>query len=160
MENGDWAKPDPAFEGRIAVDENGKFCGWCEQACAEGSSNYHEDKLCESDKTRCLVGALAEEGDGYSLLFFKLSNDEWQPPLSYEIHATSTADCVWSAKDPGGGFVAMGNAMVSLEELQRSESSADRIRKQFREMYVSTAENDALLQEVGSLQKKALVLWT
>lgn len=159
-ENGEWTIHNPAFAGEIAVDENGKFCGWCEQIYAEGSNGHYDEKPCENNKTRCVVGALAEENHGYSLLFFKLSNDEWQTPLSYEIHTDSTADCVWSAKDPGGGFVAQGNAMVTLEEIHYSKSKASRIRNHFRKMYTSTIVNDTLLQEVGSWKKKTLVLWT
>ena len=159
MQDGEWSKPDPAFIGKIAVNEDGKFCGYCKQLCIEGVSDKNNNEVRNVDKYRALVGAMAEEGDGYSLLFFKLSNEPWQAPLAYEVHDSSLADSVWSAKDPSGGFVAQGNARAWLEELSYTEESETRIKEQFCEVDISIGANNELINELGKWQKKTLVLW-
>lgn len=158
-ENGEWTKCSPAFEGKIVVNELGKFYGWCEQFCAEGSAGHDCGPVNEINKIRCLVGALAKEDGGYSLLFFKLSSTPWQTPLLYEIHSTSTADCVWSAEDPSGGFIPYGNAVVLLEELSYSEDDANKIKEHFCDIDISLNKNDELVQEVDSWQAKTFVQW-
>ena len=160
-EYGEWTKYNPAFRGEIVVNEMGKFYGWCEQFCAEGSARWNREPVPvnEFNKIRCLVGALAEEDGGYSLLFFKLSNTPWQTPLLYEIHGESVADCTWSAEDPSGGFVSQGNAMVLLEELPYSEDVTNKIKEHFCEVDISLNKNDELVQEVDSWQAKTFVRW-
>ena len=141
-ENGKWTKHNPAFEGEIVVNDEGKFYGWCEQFCSEGSAGYNCDTVSDINKVRCMVGALAEEGEGYSLLFYKLPNMPLQTPLLYEIHSTSPADCIWSAEDPGGGFVSYGNAEVFVEEISYSEEAINGVRERFSEMDISFSKND------------------
>ena len=158
-ENGEWAKCSPAFAGKIVVNEMGKFYGWCEQFCTEGSAGHDCGPVNETNKIRCLVGALAEEGEGYSLLFYKLPSMSLQTPLLYEIHSASAVDCVWSAEDPGGGFVSHGNAEVVVEEIPYSENAAISIRERFCETDISLSKNDWLIREVDSWQAKNLVLW-
>ena len=158
MQDGEWAKPDPAFEGKIVVDQGGKFCGYCCESCANESTKYSFANP-SARKTRTVVGALAEEGAGYSLLLFELSNNTEQVPLSYEIHDVSKANCIWSAKDPYGGFVPQGNARIALEELPCSNGAADRIMARFYEVDKSIGDNEALICEVDSWQKKTMVLW-
>lgn len=159
-EGGDWIAPAFAFEGEIAVNHEGKFYGWCEQAFIEGVSSQEEAVQRDADKVRSLVGALAEEGDGYSLMFFKLSNDTWQTPLLYEFHSASAADSIWSAEDPGGGFVPWGNAQIYLTEIPYSDAAATHIKDRFGETDISISRNDTLIREVDSWQSKNLVLWT
>ena len=159
-QNGEWAKPNPAFIGEIVVNEDGKFYGWCEQYCVEGVIDLQVGGVYEVDEFRYLIGALAKECDGYSLLFFKLSNAPWQAPLSYEIHDASAADCIWSAKDPSGGFVPRGNAMVSLEEIPYSEAEVEYVKELFCDADISINVNDDLVRKVESWHKKTLVLWT
>ena len=158
-QNGEWTKSNPAFTGEIVVNDSGKFYGWCEQFCIEETDDLQIGGVSEDEETRYLIGALAKECNGYSLLFFKLSNAPWQAPLSYEIHDASAADCVWAAKDPCGGFVPQGNAMVSLEEVPYSKADAEQVRERFCDADISISENDALVQEVNSWNKKSLVLW-
>ncbi len=158
-EDGEWAKQNPAFKGEIIVNETGKFYGWCEQLYIEGSAGNKSGLTGEISKVRCLVGALAEEEGGYSLLFFKLSNTPWQTPLLYEIHGASAADCIWSAKDPNGGFVPQGNASVLLEEVPYSEENADKIKKHFCDVDISVSPNDELVRRVDSWKAKTVVRW-
>ena len=158
MQDGEWVKPDPAFEGEIVVDKDGKFCGYCSQPHISESEKYYGENH-DNREIRSLVGAVAKEGKGYSLLLFKLSNDDEQMPLSYEIHDASVADCIWSAKDPYGGFVSHGNAKISLSEMPYSEKEAKSIMAKFCEVDKNVGDNEALICEVDSWQKKALVLW-
>ncbi len=157
---GDWIAPESAFEGEIAVNHDGKFYGWCEQRFVEGVSGRKDAIQRSADKVRSLVGALAEEGAGYSLTFFKLSNSSLQVPLLYEFHDASAADSIWSAEDPGGGFVPQGNARISLEEIPYSDAATAHIRDRFGETDISISQNDAMIREVDSWQPKNLVLWT
>ena len=158
-QNGEWTNPDPAFAGEIVVNETGKFYGWCDQYSTEGTNDLQAGGVYEIDETRYLIGALAKEGDGYSLLFFKLSNAPWQTPLLYEIHDVSATDCIWAAMDFDGDFAPKGNAMVSLEEIPYSKADAEQVRERFYDADISINENDALVQEVASWHKKSLVLW-
>lgn len=148
-------KPDPVFRGEIVVNQDGKFCGYCHEV---NESAKDSDSL-SARKTRSVVGAVAIEGEGYSLLLFKLSNDAKQPPLSYEIHELSNAGCFWSVKDLYGGFIPQGNAKIALEELPYSKEAADRIITKFYEVDNNIGDNEALICEVDSWQKKTLVLW-
>ena len=153
-ENGEWLKPDPAFVGEIVTDETGKFCGWCEEL-HEQCADVQEI----SAGLKYLVGAVADESEGQSLSFFKMTNDEQSEPLFYDIHGVSAANGYWAAKGPCGGFVSEGNARALLEELPYSEEDADRIKMRFREVNEDVNGNGELIQEVGSWQKKILVLW-
>lgn len=157
--DGGWIEIGPMFNGKILVDEVGKFCGYCEQHYTEGDGGRCDEDACEAVKMRGIVGAIAKEGDGYSLLFYKLSNAPWQAPLLYEIHDASPTNCIWSAKDPGGGFIPRGNARVSLEELPYSKEIEDGIKVKFGEVDLENDCNKALVQEVGSWRKEPLVLW-
>lgn len=157
--DGSWVEPDPAFEGEIVVNDAGKFYGWCEQFCLEGSESNEVKEFDGFNKTRYLIGALAEEFGGYSVALFKLANVEWQAPIFYETHDVSSADSIWAAKDPGGCFVPYGNARISLTKLPFSENAAVRIKNRFSEANISINENDDLLREVESWREKTLVLW-
>lgn len=158
MQNGEWIEPGPAFEGKIVVDEEGKFCGYCEEMHGKYADVDAEEVPA---KTRYLIGAAAEEGNGYSLAFFKMSNEARLAPLYYEVHGVSSTDCYWSAMGFSGGFTPQGNAEVSLEEeLPYSEEVADCIKKRFRGVDKEVNGNCALIHEVGLWKKKALVLWT
>ena len=156
MQDGEWMEPDPAFVGEIVADETGKFCGWCEELYGR----YRETDTLISGRIRYLVGAVAEENNGYSIMFFKLANNARLAPLLYETHDVSQADSYWSALGFSGGFAAQGNAKISLEELPYSEEDADRIKMRFNNVDEDIDENGALIQEVSSWQKKTLVLWT
>lgn len=155
MQDGEWMEPNPAFVGEIVVDETGKFCGWCEELYGR----YKDNDALISGRIRYLVGAIARESNGYSLLFFKLSNCKSLAPLLYEIHSDIHADCYWAAMGFFGGFAAQGNARVTLEELPYSEERADQIKLRFDNLDEEISENSALIQEVSSWQQKTLVLW-
>ena len=159
MQDGEWAKPDPAFEGEIFVNKEGKFRGYCKQPYVNESAKYYGEEVCSSGTIRPIIGAVAKEGAGYSLVLFKLSNEEYQVPLSYEIHDASLADCIWSVKDPYGGFVPHGNARIVLEEEPYSTEKAKRIISRFDEADKKIGDNEALICEVDSWEKKSLVLW-
>lgn len=154
MQDGEWMQPDPAFVGEIVVDEDGKFFGWCDSLYINNREQHSEPNW-----QHFLTGAVAEENGGYSLLFFRLSNVIWQPPMVCEIHDTSPADCVWAAKDPGGSFVPQGNARAKLEKLAYSDEYAERIKQRFQEVDTTIDHNAELIQEVDSWQQKKLVLW-
>lgn len=156
-QDGKWAEPDPAFAGEIVVDETGKFCGWCEELCGRYADTDATQKM--PAKIRYLVGAVAKESEGYSLSFFKMTNEAQLMPLFYEIHGVSTTNGYWAARDLCCGFAAQGNARALLEELPYSEKDADRIKKRFREVDEDVNGNSALIREVGLWQQKNLVLW-
>ena len=155
MMDGKWLEPDPEFAGEIVVDEAGKFCGWCEKL-----ADKKREDIAKANWQFYLVGTMADENHGYSLQFLELSNVPWRPAVLFEIHTTSGADSIWSAKDPGGGFVPYGNARVDLEELEYSEEHADRVKRRFRAVDININHNGELIQIAHGWRKRTLVLWS
>ena len=151
--------PGTAFIGKIVVNKKGKFFGWCNQYYTEGNGNCKNGRIRKYSEVRYLVGALAKEGRGYSVACVKLSNADWQSALFYETHDLSLADSVWSIKDPGGGFIPQGNAEIQLKKLPHSKKEIAKIRRRFKEMNVSTNNNQTWIKMVKAWHKRTLVLW-
>lgn len=144
-QNGEWSTPDPGFEGKIVVDDEGTLFGWCDELYEMPSEATKEDKV------RYLVGVY-NKGDN-QIKFYKLSNDRMQVPLLYErIFVDGEAVCDWSAasfEDSGVVFQKNGDAKIELEEINCiNDSEADLIVEEAVTELGRLAANEFLRDEV------------
>ena len=114
MQYGVWSEPDPGFTGKIAVDDDGIFVGWCDELYE------FPPEASNAAKVRYLVGVYDESDD--SIQFYKLSNDHMQSPLLYEqVVVDGEKVCDWSSVDLSSPqsivlFKKAGDAKIELEE--------------------------------------------
>ena len=143
------------------MDDAGKVCGWCSELYdAPTKERLPKELLGGANATRYLVGAMAPENNGYSILMFKLSNVRQQAPLLYEIHDAYPEDCSWSAMSLIGGFFSQGRAKIELEELPYSEEKANQIKERFDEVDLAVNNNLDLVHEVAEWKQKPITIWT
>lgn len=120
-QNGKWSQPDPSFKGKIIVEDDGSFSGYCDELYGSISS----------DKTRYLFGYLAQDEHGKvtGITFFKLSNDRNQAPLIYLVADLKTDRvALWGSLSLSFGTLVSsmwhGEATINVKE----ESDSDEVR--------------------------------
>ncbi|MBQ3352651.1 hypothetical protein IJG91_03305 [Candidatus Saccharibacteria bacterium] len=130
IQNGAWSTPDPSFSGKIVVDDNDKFYGYCDE--------LYEKTMLELNRTRYLIGVFAQNDSctNKGISFYKLSNEGWQSPLMYVIPDLSDPeqkDATWGAFTeifPWTGIYemcVMGCAKINLAEEPFSVDEEKRI---------------------------------
>ena len=127
-QSGKWSKPDPSFSGKIVVDEDGIFYGFCDEL-------YSENIMSDLNRVRYLSGALGPNGfnGNQGIAFYKMSNYFPQNPLMYIVPDLICMDSGgWYALERGLNLFALkGMAKVSIEEEIYSEEEEASIRAKF-----------------------------
>jgi hypothetical protein len=125
-QNGEWSQPDPSFKGKIIVEDDGSFSGYCDELYGSISS----------DKTRYLFGHLAQDQHGKvtGIAFFKLSNDRNQVPLTYLVADLKTDRVAyWGSLSLSFATLVTcawhGQATINVKE----ESDSDEVRNSVAE---------------------------
>ena len=149
-QNGAWSTPDPSFSGKIVVDDNDNFYGYCEE--------LYEETMSELNRTRYLVGVFAQNDScaGKGISFYKLSNEERQSPLMYVIPDLSDPeqkDATWAAFTKilrVYQMVPMGHARINLAEEPFSVGEEKRIRGIYEDLDEDVGLNSSLIEQIGS----------
>lgn len=130
--DGVWAVPRPNFTGKIAVDDNGNFVGYCNE--------HYDNNWPDINKVRYLYGYIQhnDKEDGYSIHMLKLSNYIYQRPLLYRTDNNNRSEgCTWSTLRVDiflAAFKVRGEADLEIEEEPYLEAEYQRIRMRFREL--------------------------
>ena len=118
-QEGEWSQPDPSFKGKIIVEDDGSFSGYCNELYGSISS----------DKTRYLFGHLAqdEHGEVTGIAFFKLSNDHIQAPLIYLVADLKTDRiALWGSLSLSFGTLVTcawhGEAAINVNTIETSRA--------------------------------------
>ena len=144
MQYGEWAEPNPSFSGKIVVDENDEFYGFCEELYANTMSDIN--------RIRYLAGAFANNGrDGKrGIAFYKMSNEPRQAPLMYVIpnlEAPKTGS--WAALSAFTGlFDFQGKADITVEEEAFSAEEEANIKAKYDALDKRINGHDELLEQI------------
>lgn len=148
-QNGAWSTPDPSFSGKIVVDDNDEFYGYCEE--------LYEETMSELNRTRYLVGVFAQNDScaNKGISFYKLSNEGRQSPLMYVIPDLSDPeqkDATWAAFTRVWDYqmVPMGHARINLTEEPFSVDEEKRIREIYEDLDDDVGFNSSLIEQIGS----------
>lgn len=147
-QGGEWAKPNPAFSGKIVLDEEkDQFRGYCEEL-------YCSSDQPEPVRFRILAGLFSEGRSG--IAFYKLSSDYTMfSPLIYVVPDLDDPEraSAWYAFDPfSGGFSPIEPARAAVEEETYSKDEEMRILNRYDELRVGeTALNHDLLLQINRL---------
>ncbi len=139
-----WAEPNPSFSGKIVVDENDEFYGFCEELYANTMSDIN--------RIRYLAGAFANNGrDGkQGIAFYKMSNEPRQAPLMYamsNLEAPKTGS--WAALSAFTGlFHPQGKADITVEEEAFSAEEEANIKAKYDALDKSINCHDELLEQI------------
>ena len=151
IQNGAWSTPDPSFSGKIVVDDNDKFYGYCDE--------LYEETMSELNRTRYLVGVFAQNDScaGKGISFYKLSNEVWQSPLMYVIPDLSDPeqkDATWAAFAdvlPGTyEMCVMGRAKINLAEEPFSVDEEKRIQRIYEALDEDVGFNKSLVEQTDA----------
>lgn len=153
IQNGAWSTPDPSFSGKIVVDDNNEFYGYCEE--------LYEETMSELNRTRYLVGVFARNDScaNKGISFYKLSNEERQSPLMYVVPDLSDPeqkDATWATFAeifPWTGIYemrAVGRAKINLTEEPFSVDEEKRIREIYEDLDEDVGFNSSLIEQIGS----------
>ena len=142
---GEWAEPDPAFSGKIVVDENtDEFYGYCYE--------LYVGHLPESSGLRFLVGAFAPNArnGNRGIAFYKLSNDLNIDPYMYVTpDLTNPESGEWSALGTFGiYFERVDKSRVMIEEMAYSEEEEKRIKSTYEKIDRNREANKVMLDQV------------
>ena len=143
MQYGKWAEPDPSFSGKIVVDKDDEFYGFCEELYDKTGSDIN--------RTRYLAGAFAKNGRNGQLgiAFYKMSNDSRQSPLMYVIpDLANPKSGSWAALSFFGCFDKQGRAKIVIEEEEYSEEEEVRIKAKYGALNKGINGNYELLEQI------------
>lgn len=143
MQDGKWAEPDPSFEGKIVVKEDGEFVGYCNELYAEALN----DPGCE---IRYLTGVLDsnEQSGHYGIAFYKMCNNSKPGTIMYcQFDLMNPKTGSWAGL-LFGRFMPEGGANLKLEEDEYTEEEAKRIRDTFDNLDKNDCCHEWLLKEL------------
>ena len=143
MLRGEWSEPDPAFIGKIVVDDEDNFYGVCEE--------LYDGPVTVNYKERYLAGSFAPNGRNQrrGIAFYKMSNDPVISPLMYVVPDLSDVECgTWAGLTLFGVFKKQGKARVELEEVAFSEEEADEIKAQYKTLNKELNGNGQLIAQL------------
>ena len=126
MQFGRWSEPDPSFSGKIVVNEENEFCGFCEE--------LHHSNVLDVDRIRYIAGAFAENGRNgrRGVALYKMSNDPEQSPLMYVVPDLVIPDSgSWAALSIFGFFQEKGRAKIIVEEEVFSKEEENSIKAKY-----------------------------
>lgn len=144
MQRGEWAEPDPSFSGKIVVDKNDEFYGFCEELYASTMSDIN--------RIRYLAGAFANDGrDGkQGIAFYKMSNEPMQVPLIYvmpNLEVPKTG--LWAEVYPSMGyFISQGDADITVKEEAFSAEEEANIKAKYDALDKRINGHDKLLEQI------------
>ena len=144
MQRGEWAEPDPSFSGKIVVDKNDEFYGFCEELYASTMSDIN--------RIRYLAGAFANDGrDGkQGIAFYKMSNEPMQAPLMYvmpNLEVPKTG--LWAEVYPlMGYFISQGDADITVKEEAFSAEEEANIKAKYDTLDKRINGHDKLLEQI------------
>ena len=152
-QKGKWSQPDPSFKGKIIVEDDGSFSGYCDELY--GSISSH--------KTRYLFGHLAwdEHGKVTGIAFFKLSNDRNQVPLIYLVANLKTDRvALWGSLSLSFGTLVScawhGEATINTEEEPDSDEVRDSVAKRLNEFDADVNRNGPYREEAAEQCRKII----
>ena len=131
MQDGKWSTPDPSFTGKIVVDDNDEFYGYCDE--------LYESVEDEINRTRYLVGAFATNAKKGSrgIAFYKLSNYAAQAPLMYVVPDLLDGSGTWAAfvyMFFTSQMVIQGKSKLSVVEIPYTEEEEKQIKEKYDEL--------------------------
>ena len=144
MQRGKWAEPDPSFSGKIVVDENDEFYGFCEELYASTMSDIN--------RIRYLAGAFANNGrDGKrGIAFYKMSNEPMQAPLLYvmpNLEVPKTG--LWAKLHLlMGYFITQYDADITVKEEAFSAEEEANIKAKYDALDKSINGHGELLKQI------------
>lgn len=152
-QKGEWSQPDPSFKGKIIVEDDGSFSGYCNELYGSISS----------DKTRYLFGHLAqdEHGEVTGIAFFKLSNDHIQAPLIYLVADLKTDRiALWGSLSLSFGTLVTcawhGEAAIIVKEESDSDEVRDSITKRLNKFDANINRNRLYREEAAEQCRKII----
>ena len=140
---GRWSTPDPSFSGKIVVDDNDEFFGYCEE--------LYDSKMSSINRTRYLAGAFAPNGrnEKRGIAFYKMSNDYNQAPLMYVLpDLADSSNGSWAALSFLGYFQEQGKAKILVKEEAYSEDEKHRIKTIYDNLNKKVNGNDELIEQI------------
>ena len=143
MQFGKWSEPDPSFSGKIVVNEEDEFYGFCEELY---SSNMSDD-----NRIRYIAGAFAENGRNgqRGIAFFKMSNDSKQAPLMYVTPDLMVPESgLWAALSIFGYFQEQGRSRIVVEEETFSKEVEKSIKTKYDTLDKGINGNNELLEQI------------
>ncbi len=148
---GRWSEPDPSFSGKIVVNDEDEFYGFCDE--------LYKSTMSDINRTRYLAGAFAENSRNgqRGIAFYKMSNDPVQAPLMYVIPDLENPESgSWAALSVFGHFEEQGKARVIIAEEAFSEEKENDIKTKYEALDKRINGNDELLEQINCC--KALIL--
>lgn len=143
-QDGKWSEPDPSFKGRIIVDENKEFIGYCDEL-------YDSDQP-EENRKRFLIGVFANNArnNNEGIAFYKLSNYKRQLPLMYVLPDLSDKkNGSWAVLNLMlGMFLPVGVAEVVIEPLEYDEKTEKEIEEEYNHLDKEDIITAQLLEQV------------
>ncbi len=147
-QDGKWSEPDPSFKGKIIVDDNKEFIGYCDEL-------YDSDQP-EVSKKRYLVGAFAPNArnGNEGIAFYKFSNYKMQTPLMYVVpDMKDPKNGAWSTLSLMlGMFLPVGQAEVVINEIEYDKTTEAEIREQYGQLDEEDVITAALLEQTYCLK--------
>lgn len=143
MQYGRWSEPNPSFSGKIVMNDNYEFYGFCDE--------FYASNMSEANRTRYIAGAFAKNGRNgqRGIAFYKMSNDLEQAPLMYVVpDLTDQESGSWAALSPFGYFQGQGKAKVAIEEEAFSKDEEDGIMDKYNALDRSVNGNGELLEQI------------
>ena len=153
VQNGEWAKPDPSFTGKIVVDDNNEFYGYCDE--------LYSSSMSEINRIRYLSGVFATniESGQRGIAFYKMSNDRKQAPLMYVVpDLTDPEGGTWAALTEFGYFLEMGKSKITVEEEPFSEEEEKNIKAKYDNLDENVNHNKDLLTEDQIACTKSIII--
>ena len=143
MQFGKWSEPDPSFSGKIVVNEEGEFYGFCEE--------LYSSNMSDNNRIRYIAGAFAENGRNgrQGIAFYKMSNDSKQAPLMYVTPDLMVPESgLWAALSIFGYFQEQGRSRITVEEETFSEDVENSIKAEYGNLDRGINGNDELLEQI------------
>ena len=142
MQFGKWSEPDPSFSGKIVVNEESEFYGFCEE--------LYSSNMSDVNRIRYIAGAFAENGrNGYrGIAFYKMSNDPKQAPLMHVTPDLMVPESGSWAALAFGCFLKQGKSRITVEEETFSKEVENNIKTQYDALNISINGNDELLEQI------------
>ena len=137
-QNGEWLEPNPSFKGKIVVEEDGFFRGYCNEL-------YSSDTP-EINRVRYIAGHYPPI-DKDAIEFYKFSNYPYQDPLYYQdgwMNEPQSGD--WLVYNfLTGKFMPAGKAHVSVVPVVYSPEEESEILDKYNELDLDNDFNREIL---------------
>ncbi len=143
MQFGKWSEPDPSFSGKIVVNEEDEFYGFCEE--------LYSSNMSDKNHIRYIAGAFAKNGRNgrQGIAFYKMSNDSKQAPLMYVTPDLTVPESgSWAALSFFGYFQEQGKSRITVEEEAFSEDVENSIKAEYNTLDKGINGNDELLEQI------------